>query len=182
MTTWLKIPQHVIYRGKKWFVVSECSACMALSSPLNSLTPIKARLKRITLQPNVDTERHLLMDTLLMCVTVHILKPFGRWTESVGIGPPRLFHRFLLVRARFLWLNSPAVIKVGLTTIWAARGGELKRQLIRELYNVTLLTRGVSALHNAREGSVTLVASVFTYLWNPGKHNNAQNKPHCLSY
>lgn len=60
-------------------------------------------------------------------------------------------------------VELPAVIKVGLTTIWAARGGELERQLIHELYNVTLLTRGVSALQNAREGTVTLVASVFTY-------------------
>lgn len=60
-------------------MVSECSACMALSSPLNSLTPIKARIKRITLQHNVDTERDLLCGLLVhMCVTVHILKPSGR--------------------------------------------------------------------------------------------------------
>lgn len=39
-------------------------------------------------------------------------------------------------------VELPTVIKAGLTTIWAARGGELKRQLIHKLYNVTLLTRG----------------------------------------
>ena len=52
---------------------------MAPHSPLNSLTPIKARLKRITLQHKVDRERDLLYDLLFhMCVTVHIPKPFGR--------------------------------------------------------------------------------------------------------
>lgn len=50
-------------------------------------------------------------------------------------------------------VELPTVIKVGLTTIWAARGGEFKRQLIHTLYNVTL-TRGFSAL--ATEGTMTL--------------------------
>lgn len=54
----------------------------------------------------------------------------------------------------------PTVIKAGLTAIWAARGGGLKRQLIHKLYNVTLLTWGFSALQNAREGTMTLLSSL----------------------
>lgn len=47
------------------------SACMALFSPLNSLTPIKARLKRIMLQHKVDTAEDLLYDLPFhMCVPV----------------------------------------------------------------------------------------------------------------
>ncbi len=57
-------------------------------------------------------------------------------------------------------VELPTVIKVGLTTIWAARGGELKRQLIHKLYNVTLPTTEFSALQNAREGTMTLIAVI----------------------
>lgn len=73
-------------------MVSECNTSMALYSPLNSVTPIKARLKRITLQRKVDAEEDLLYDLLFhMCVTVPVLKLWQANRDS-GIGPLLRFH------------------------------------------------------------------------------------------
>lgn len=78
-----------------------------------------------------------------------------------GIGLLLLFHQFLACKDEIFMVELPTVIKARLTTIWAARRGELKRQLIYKLYNVTLLTRGFSALQNAREGTMSLMAFIY---------------------
>ncbi len=59
-------------------------------------------------------------------------------------------------------VELPPVIKARLTTIWAARGRELKR-LMHELYNVTPLTRGFQ--HVNMPGSILIAffsTSLFT--------------------
>lgn len=85
-------------------MVSDCSACMALYSPLNSLTPIKASLQRIKLQHKVDTEKDLLYDLLFhVC---HCADSQTIWQVNSGTGLLLLFHQVLLVSMRVLWLNS----------------------------------------------------------------------------
>lgn len=61
-------------------------------------------------------------------------------------------------------VKLPTVIKALLTTIQAARGGELKRQCIHGLYNVNTSYKGVSALLNATEETTTLIACICTSL------------------
>ncbi len=85
LQAWLKITLDVKMSEKN------NDARMALYSPLNSLTPIKARLQRITLQHKVDTGRDLLYDLLFhMCVTVqnYLAGEQSQWDWPASFIPP----------------------------------------------------------------------------------------------
>lgn len=120
------------YTDMHTHTLDQSNACMALYSPFSSLTPLKARLKQIMLQHKVDTEKDLFYDLRLhMCVSGQSFKPFGSWTlPSVGLACFFYSTNYVAVSKRFFMVELPTVIKARLTTIWAAKRGELKRQLI----------------------------------------------------
>lgn len=94
------------------------------------------------------------------CAANHLAgEQWNQWDWPASSIPPIPACKY-----EIFMVELPTVIKAGLTTIWAARGGGLKRQLIHKLYNVTLLARGFSALRNAKEGTMLLIAFISTPL------------------
>lgn len=118
----------------------------------------------------------------------HLAGEQSQWDWPASSIPPIPACKY-----EIFMVELPTVIKARLTTIWAARGGQLKRQLIHKLYSVTLLTRGFSALQNAKVRTMLLIAFIYPPLslfhnlslsvsWHPSASLRKHQHTGCVSH